>query len=45
MPGTHHHTLQQNQMPGLAASEISGDEAMTPEESAQPYSRTPALRV
>ena len=40
MPGTHHHTLQQNQM-----SNLSGDDAMTPEEGSQPYSRTPALRV
>ena len=41
MPGTHHHTLQQNQMSNLNDE----DDAMTPEEGAQPYSRTPALRV
>ena len=41
MPGTHHHTLQQNQMSNLN----DDDEAMTPEEGSQPYSRTPALRV
>ena len=40
MLGTHHHSLQQNQM-----SKLNEDEAMTPEEGAQPYSRTPALRV
>ena len=40
MPGTHHHTLQQNQMSNLAE-----EDAMTPDEGGQPYSRTPALRV
>ena len=38
--GTHHHSLQQNQM-----SRLSESEGMSPEEGAQPYSRTPALRV
>ena len=40
MPGTHHHTLQQNQM-----SNLDEDDLMTPEDGSQPYSRTPALRV
>ena len=40
MMGTHHHSLQQNQM-----SRLSETEGMSPDEGAQPYSRTPALRV
>ena len=40
MLGTHHHSLQQNQM-----SKLSENEAMSVEDGAQPYSRTPALRV
>jgi hypothetical protein len=40
MPGTHHHSLQQNQM-----SVLSENSSLNPEETSQPYSRTPALRV
>ena len=39
MPGTHHHTLQQNQLSNLSESNMSAEEGVTP------YSRTPALRV
>ena len=41
MPGTHHHSLQSGQLGELG----DGSDAMTPDEGAQPYSRTPALRV
>ena len=39
MPGTHHHTLQHNQLSNLSESNMSAEEGVTP------YSRTPALRV
>ena len=40
MLGTHHHSLQSNQM-----GKLDEDSVMSAEDSAQPYSRTPALRV